>query len=138
MNNTAEFFDDNDAYWIDVNGDTDEIPGNTLDVLKQCHNNFSQFTVFTENNKDEGESFYDNMANHPRLGEFMDQEINSILANIKKDEVKKKLFEIISNKFAIFLGINLTSSFIDDLEEFLDYKKNVKSAGSSQTLNILK
>ena len=91
---------------------------------------FSHVDVLCDNNEDDDlETFYDHIHDDPNLERFMDFEANSILSffndSHKNPEIKEKFFIIMANKIMGKLGID--SSF-QEFEEFLDYKRNIKSA----------
>jgi len=108
--------------WIEIDGDDHEIPGPILDQLSDGWGDYLNCRVYYDSDLDE--PFYQNMRNHPRLEEFMSTEADQFLANFEDVD------PAITEKFTTILVSKIMGVTVEEIEEFIDHRKNQKPAHS--------
>lgn len=130
MEDNTEFIEDNcNGNYIRTT--RVKMPDSFLDTFIHDRVDFSHIDVFYDDEDDNLGLFYDRISDHPRLEEFMSAEADHILStfNDKHENpvIKEKFYSIMFNKITNKLGIE---SSAEQFEEFLDYKRSLKSARS--------
>jgi len=127
MDNIARIYDYLNYHCVNISGETNQIPDRTLNKLLQKHKFYAEFDVLhVETN--EKCSFYENMADHPRLDEFIKADVEYAFHSVfdtrcENPEISKKIEEAILAKLCERIGFSP-----DLIEEFLHFTQNRKSA----------
>ena len=116
--------------WIKLTEADIAIPDHILDELFHHYNEYSFFEVDQMN---ETKKFYEYMIGHPRLTEFINKEISSVI-----DKIKIRFYnnpELVE-KAITSLSTQVLGSTKEEFEEFLDNRKNVKGFTQRNTISL--
>lgn len=130
MNTTAVIHGQPDMRYVEIDGTTNQIPDETLEELLQNHESYFRFDVLYNDSNNEC-SFYESIANHPRLEEFVKADVDYMFRNAfgtrcTNPKVSEKFAEMMAAKIGEEAGLSA-----DLVEEFLHFVNNRKSARSS-------
>lgn len=125
----AEFVQEKDCSWINIR------EGNTItdDALVHMEGSYTglygDVTVFhDEEDIDDARSFYNVMADHPRFREFLAKDCDRILGIFGQTGNPAVLPEFIKIFMTTLVDRCVDSPIVQEFEEFLDYRTNIKSA----------
>lgn len=120
------------SYFNITDGNT--ISDNALADMERNHIGlFGEISVTFDGEEIPGRrTFYDVMVDHPRFKEFLQKDVNKIIGTFAVVGDHTENPEVLS-EFAALLMTILTKyhtnlPFMQDIEEFLDHRANIKSA----------
>lgn len=128
MENNAMINTEFDDWWIEITGESDEIPEDIINKLIEDSDlllgNFHRFDVMRikPDGSIKNTKLYEYMMDHPRLEELIKLEIMYTLDD-KNLEIRQKFF-----KYAADIIMEELGHTLEELEEFLVYANNRKSA----------